>query len=530
MRRINPTRTVVRPMPGAIGHTLRALAGWAVAASLGAASGCANKHDDDDVSQPVPNREEGVTPMREEGGSHAVGPTGYAGTNGLPSSGAGSLLAGHPAIAPTAAGNSAPEPAPPPAAAWTSPVCTTATSRPNVFASPMMLEREPDAFEVFNSLVIPKVPSLELVPHVDALGALGTSCESAADRSACAAKHAELIKPNAACTEMKDCKPFAVVDEGGELNRIEDRSDLLALIGKVNTPSEAALLAFWDGLTLGCPVSHPTKPLRGTEVQAKDGGGYTVRSEWETCGPQYRHTMEVSADGETTELQTEMLGSSGCVTGRRPAGLLSARPAAMHSPLGALFANIARLEAASVYAFERLARELVELSAPAPLVAEAVRSGLDEIRHTQLTAALAQRFGGRPAAVALEPLQARSRFEIALENAVEGCVRETYGAIVAHHQASLAQDPEVAAVMTSIAADETRHAQLSWRVAEWLEPQLDAAERDALRVAQTRAIAQLVREVEEDALPGRDARAIGWPSPSVGRALVQRMAAELHLV
>jgi hypothetical protein len=46
---------------------------------------------------------------------------------------------------------------------------------------------------------------------------------------------------------------------------------------------------------------------------------------------------------------------------------------------------------------------------------------------------------------------------------------ETYGASLAHHQALCARDPQVRAVMTAIAEDETRHAALSWQVAHWLE-------------------------------------------------------------
>jgi hypothetical protein len=57
---------------------------------------------------------------------------------------------------------------------------------------------------------------------------------------------------------------------------------------------------------------------------------------------------------------------------------------------------------------------------------------------------------------------ARSLEELAVENAVEGCVRETYGALTAIWQARTAKDPSVAAAVRRIARDETRHAALSW--------------------------------------------------------------------
>jgi len=57
--------------------------------------------------------------------------------------------------------------------------------------------------------------------------------------------------------------------------------------------------------------------------------------------------------------------------------------------------------------------------------------------------------------------------DVALENAVEGCVRETYGALIATRQAEAASDPVVRRAMRKIAADETAHAALSWDVASF---------------------------------------------------------------
>jgi hypothetical protein len=81
--------------------------------------------------------------------------------------------------------------------------------------------------------------------------------------------------------------------------------------------------------------------------------------------------------------------------------------------------------------------------------------------------------------------------DVALENAVEGCIRETYGALVAHHQAQAARDPAIATMMRVIAEDETRHAGLAWDVAAWLEPKLSVEERTAVAAARARAIAEL---------------------------------------
>ena len=68
----------------------------------------------------------------------------------------------------------------------------------------------------------------------------------------------------------------------------------------------------------------------------------------------------------------------------------------------------------------------------------------------------------RPSGVARTRSRAPRRpVEIARENAEEGCVRETFGALLAAHQAAYACDPEVREVMTRIAGDELRHAALA---------------------------------------------------------------------
>src|SRR5262245_15846645 len=66
-----------------------------------------------------------------------------------------------------------------------------------------------------------------------------------------------------------------------------------------------------------------------------------------------------------------------CIGGRRPEGLALALTSAGASGAGALFAELAELEAASVPAFGRLARELGASGAPPALVAEARRAAAD---------------------------------------------------------------------------------------------------------------------------------------------------------
>jgi hypothetical protein len=179
-----------------------------------------------------------------------------------------------------------------------------------------------------------------------------------------------------------------------------------------------------------------------------------------------------------------------CKGGRRPKGLQAASVAPASGP-GAYLAQLAHLETASVVAFERLAGALERLGAPRPLVERARRSARDEVRHAQVVSALARRWGAQPEEPRVEPASPGSLAELAMENAAEGCVGETYGALVAAYQAEQAPDPEVREAMRRIAQDERRHAELAWDLATWAEPHLSAVERGAVAGARRAAAAEL---------------------------------------
>jgi hypothetical protein len=183
-----------------------------------------------------------------------------------------------------------------------------------------------------------------------------------------------------------------------------------------------------------------------------------------------------------------------CATGRRPTGL---RTPAAHAPtaVASYLARAAYLEAASVVAFERLTRELEAHRAPTRLCEASRRAARDERRHARTMRGLARDAGARPAPIRLGRCVPRSLLAIAIDNSVEGCVRETFGAAVAVVQARRAKDARVRHAMRSIASDETSHAELSWSLARWLDRRLSADERDALRAATARAVARLSGEI-----------------------------------
>ncbi len=140
------------------------------------------------------------------------------------------------------------------------------------------------------------------------------------------------------------------------------------------------------------------------------------------------------------------------------------------------------------------------------------------------TARLARRRGSQPAPAVVAPRAgAPSIVDFAIENAVEGCVRESFGALVATLQAERATDPHVAGAMRRIARDETRHAALAWAIAGFAAPRLGSAERGRVRAAARAALASLRNEVA--ALPAPVASELGIPIGAEARALVDAFAA-----
>lgn len=132
--------------------------------------------------------------------------------------------------------------------------------------------------------------------------------------------------------------------------------------------------------------------------------------------------------------------------------------------------------------------------------------------------AIAKRRGERRLPVELSPARdARTLEQIATENAVEGCVRETWGALLAHHQAQHARDAVVRATMRRIARDETEHASLSWRILAWTTQRLDRSARARIHAAMRDAVQELRRSATD--LPAD----LGMPNAQAQRLLLDEL-------
>jgi hypothetical protein len=357
----------------------------------------------------------------------------------------------------------------------------------------------------------------------------GTACGTAADKAACEEALGSLHPANGfrrSCEQL--CSEYYVATtRGDEVTAHTTLESLRALLGTIDTAQEATLLAFAHAYNVSCAN------LEQGAVRPEAGGRFSViGTRGHTCGKDAALTqfvLEVSPDGEVREVRSQVIarGDPNCAIGRRPAGLHAAGDGACtDDALGRHFASVARLEAASIHAFLRLREELALHGADAALRDAALASAMEEVMHTDVSTRLAHRFGAVPTRPVVDAPPMRSLFEVALDNAVEGCVRETFGALVAHHQALHAQDAEVRGAMARIAEDETRHAELSWAIDRWARERLSDAEREALSAARQRAVATLREEV---AVP-LDAALVteaGMPAPEVAAALVDTLAAQL---
>jgi hypothetical protein len=212
-----------------------------------------------------------------------------------------------------------------------------------------------------------------------------------------------------------------------------------------------------------------------------------------------------------------------CQTGRPPRGF-TPRLAGAPNLVAERLAQMAQLEAASVDAFHALHTDLATFGAPRSLLAAVQSAAKDEIRHARMASLAAERFGARVPQTQVAPIPRRSLAQLAVENAEEGCVRETFGAALAAMQAERASDPRLRRMMRRIARDELEHAALAWRIAAWLVTRLDAKALARVQEARDAALDALENEMAHD-LPGDDV--LGLPRAREMRAALARIRAAL---
>ncbi len=200
------------------------------------------------------------------------------------------------------------------------------------------------------------------------------------------------------------------------------------------------------------------------------------------------------------------------------------------SALGRWFAEASSAEQGSVHSFLALQKELHGFAAPAKLVTRAMQAAADEVRHARAMRRLAERHGGTPVNIPMrEQTRARTLLEFAIENATEGCVFESYAAMVASHQAACSTDPVVRAALAEIARDEIQHGQLAWDIHVWCLSRLTADEVRRVDRAMRRALRRLAAECVTQSVAFEGAEKLGLPAPAVALKLANALRAEaLH--
>jgi hypothetical protein len=379
---------------------------------------------------------------------------------------------------------------------------------------------------------------------VSVIAKRGTPCATAHDKAACENTLAALRPTNLQSPKAFDHFDgrYLVFTRGDEVGAITTREDLQTFLAPFENPKDGALLLLeFTEHRISCDGAN-VRPV---------GSGFEFRTETGfACGEgthRDAHVVSISSTGDLAVIETERLedGDPNCAVGRRPEGY---SPSSQGTSLGDYLAMSAELEAASVPAFRRLARELRAHGAPRDLVSRAEKAARDEVRHARMTQRLAERFGGAPKLPRIGKLPVRSLEAIAEENAREGCVRETFGALVASVQALRATDEGIRAAMEAIAVDETEHAALAWDVAAWLDTQIDSAGRDAARRAKRAAYASVLDSVCATAstragegandsaqrtaatpMSTTECLLLGLPSPAEELRLLQELASTLFI-
>ncbi|MGE0872002.1 MAG: ferritin-like domain-containing protein [Kofleriaceae bacterium] len=234
----------------------------------------------------------------------------------------------------------------------------------------------------------------------------------------------------------------------------------------------------------------------------------------------YGHRVKLSY-----AVSTGMPGCGTIIDGRRPTGLARARQRCPDRISGHL-ARAAFYEAASVYAFVDLARQLARHGAPPSLIRAAQRSAAEEVRHAHLIGALARERGAIPPRPVVTAPRRRSIESLALENVREGVVGETWASIVAQWQSRHAPTSKLRTTYARIAEDELRHAELSRDVDAWARTRLTRAACHRVDAARAKAIARIIRSTRTPQ-PTALVRELGLPDAGAMRTLARRAHQQL---
>ncbi len=182
----------------------------------------------------------------------------------------------------------------------------------------------------------------------------------------------------------------------------------------------------------------------------------------------------------------------------------------------------ASFEHTSILAFDRAARDLLDLGAPPSLIAETRRAQRDERRHARIAFGLASAYAQKrfaPGPLRPPPRPTPTLEAIAQTTFTEGCVAETIAACLLRAAAERARDPHLAAWISAVASDEERHATLAWKTVAWAIHQGGPAVHRAVQAAFLAVLASADEGAYTDTpTPSPDLESHGVLSPASRRA------------
>lgn len=198
--------------------------------------------------------------------------------------------------------------------------------------------------------------------------------------------------------------------------------------------------------------------------------------------------------------------------------------------LAAFFVEEALAEEQAVERWEELGNELQALSAPREFVEYCSSASLSALRHAKELQLAIRRHGAEPISSRSLLGPVRELHQLAMDNAVQGCIVCTFRAVRLRHQAETATHPEVIRIVSELAADESRHAGFYWELHHWALGQISPQRGRDIRALQLVAIRQLRETPAQESLGQHHQEELGLPDAETGLALLDALDRELWKV
>jgi len=344
----------------------------------------------------------------------------------------------------------------------------------------------------------------------------GKACINATDT--------ELCNQNIDDLTQSYSENIMIVTQGDTIQVLQTEADFQRILGDLDNKQKVFSWMHVHGLRLSCTFED-SAVLDVANGQIWNGIYTQITS---SCSPLIEERVRVKIDASDWSIvefsRARIKEDEGACIGRKPPGQVNFLDVEIAdiSSIGNVLARHAAYEAASVIAFVHLKQELSFYNAPVAILKRIDKAIEDEKRHALQVEILAQRYDRQIKKFDVDATPIRNLEAIAIDNMKEGCIGETWGALVGLFQAEHAKDKVIATTMYLIAVDEVDHAALSWEIHDWITDQL--SEEACLRVEFTKkaALASLRLKAERPVEQNLSLLA-GFPEPQTSKVLVDKL-------